>query len=463
MPDVFGDEPRPWVLADGIEPESPEGAALLRNATKVTFLDPEIEITDQVRQADYDAYVVFGDAADVEGHLFVLQFGGSGPADNHRIQDGILILYARYDVFSNDGYAERLLGPADSVPAEAAELAKISLAPFLQTKRPRDLLHRVIPYGNREPDSEGITRLVSEQDGPPCAGYWNRPTGSSQWWWLPEDAPDADRWISAVFAAWRGTDPVRFPSGPDWSDEPSWMTQAEIATQKALGEHLLHERKVILEMAETRRKLEQERAARKEEADSAERLLLTGQGQALVREVQDALEEFGFTVIDADSLPSRQHEKLEDLRVSHGDWITLAEVKGYGRRRTAKTNDLQQVQRAVVRYVLTEQRAPDARWYVVNQMAGSDPARRPRPLASSPDDVTTFAKDGGLVIDTADLFRLREAVRGGTITADEARTLLRESTGVLSFTNDAQIHDPRSDLPSRLSDPHSGEASQGQR
>ncbi|WP_320069882.1 hypothetical protein [Micromonospora sp. RTGN7] len=434
MPEIFGDEPRPWVIVDGIDPDDDIRLAILKNATKVTFLDSEKEIIDQVRQADYDAYVVVGEAGyPVEEHLFVLQFGGSGPEDNHTFQNGMLTLYARYDVLPNNGCAERLFGPDESIFNEARELARISLAPFLQTKRPRDLLYRVIPFGGFQPDFHGITPLVSEQGGAPCAGYWSRPSGASQWWWLPEDTPDAGQWISAVFAAWRRTDPARFPSGPDWSEHPIWMTQGELAAQTALEDHLRFEQRTILEMADSRRRLQRERVSAKEGADTSERLLLTAQGDILVGEVQSALIEVGFTVIDVDSLPSRQSEKLEDLRVSHGNWVALAEVKGYGRRRTAKTNDLQQVQRAVVRYVLSEQKEPNARWYVVNQMAGSDPASRPRPLASSPEDVTTFAKDGGLVIDTAELFKLREGVRSGDISSEEARNLLCNTKGVFSY------------------------------
>jgi hypothetical protein len=160
---------------------------------------------------------------------------------------------------------------------------------------------------------------------------------------------------------------------------------------------------------------------------------LTAQGEDLVAEVTAALSEIGFVVVDMDKERGDKGEKLEDLQVSDGDWRGIVEVKGYGGRRTARTNDLLQIGRAVVRYVMSIGSPPNAQWYVVNQMAGSDPSQRPKPLAANPDDVATFAASGGLVIDTAELFRIREAVRRGELAALDARQLLKDSKGVFGY------------------------------
>ncbi|MEV4519216.1 hypothetical protein AB0J77_03215 [Micromonospora tulbaghiae] len=279
---------------------------------------------------------------------------------------------------------------------------------------------------------DGIIAFVREFQGGPCAGYWNRPAGST-WWWLPADAPDRVGWLDAAFAEWRRQNEERFPSGPSWAEEEPWLTTAELDAQRELDEHAERERKSQAELAARRRELEEAREAARLLADAAERRLLTAQGEALVAEVKAALEEVGFEVTDSDRLPANASEKLEDLRVCVDHWVALVEVKGYSGRRTAKTSDLLQIGRAATRYAITEHRAPDALWYVVNQQAGGNPALRPRPLVSNPADVETSERDGGLVIDTVDLFRLREAVRRGSVSGEAALQLLKKSTGVFTF------------------------------
>jgi hypothetical protein len=51
-------------------------------------------------------------------------------------------------------------------------------------------------------------------------------------------------------------------------------------------------------------------------------------------------------------------------------------------------------------------------------------------LAGSEPDVAEFQIDGGCVIDTRDLFRLRELVKSTKLSAERARQLLRECRGV---------------------------------
>jgi hypothetical protein len=424
MPEVYGDEPKPWVLAYGFGEDSELGEALCREASKVTFLLEGVAVHVQVRQSDYDALVVVGVCPSIDGHLHVLQFGGDGSTS---------VEYRRWCGVRPEGLAERLTGPDEEVPSEASELSRRSLAPFLRDRRPRDLLHGYErrQYSTSEIDSV-ITAFVREQDGSPCAGFWSRPKGPP-WWWLPADAPDKGQWVSAAFAEWRRLDPLRFPPGPTWVDHEPWLTLAEVQTQRELDEHAEHEKKMVEELTARRRELVEAREAARVAADAAERRILTTQGDDLVAEVKSAFGEIGFEVIDSDQLPSNASEKLEDLRVCDDPWVALVEVKGYGGRRTAKTGDLLQLGRAATRYAVAEHRAPDAQWYVVNQQAGSDPALRPRPLSSNQGDVENFARASGLVIDTADLFRFREAVRRGVLTREAAVDLLKNMTGVFTY------------------------------
>ncbi|SCL41045.1 hypothetical protein [Micromonospora aurantiaca (nom. illeg.)] len=428
MPEIYGDVPKPWLLAYGFTEDDELSAALRRHSTKITFLRNDLSIGDQVRQSDYDALVVVGDVPTAARHLYVLQFGGNKGGkgiDRYGIE--------WYGPRLNQGVAEKLTGPDEAVPPEASDLARRSLVPFLQETRPRHLLFRMKPEQSLVRTSDdGITAFVREYQGGPCAGYWHRPSGSS-WWWLPSAAPDRVGWLDAAFADWRRQDQERFPSGPSWAEEEPWLTAAELEAQRELDEHAERERKSQAELAARRRELEEAREAARLHADAVERRLLTAQGEALVAEVKATLEQIGFEVTDSDRLPANASEKLEDLRASVDHWVALVEVKGYGGRRTAKTSDLLQIGRAATRYAVTEHRAPDAQWYVVNQQAGSNPALRPRPLVSNRADVETFQRDGGLVIDTVDLFRLREAVRRGSVAPEAALELLRKSTGVFTF------------------------------
>jgi hypothetical protein len=77
---------------------------------------------------------------------------------------------------------------------------------------------------------------------------------------------------------------------------------------------------------------------------------------------------------------------------------------------------------------------PTTRWYVVNQFLNTDPDTRRRPLAGSEDDLAVFAEDGGLVIDTRDLFLLARRVDDGEMSTSAARLLLRRAAGVLHMS-----------------------------
>jgi hypothetical protein len=73
---------------------------------------------------------------------------------------------------------------------------------------------------------------------------------------------------------------------------------------------------------------------------------------------------FGLTVVDADELSENAQFKQEDLRIIDGDWVCLAEVKGY--KKGAKASDLLQIGKAVEVYIERGNKRPDARWYIVN-------------------------------------------------------------------------------------------------
>ena len=125
---------------------------------------------------------------------------------------------------------------------------------------------------------------------------------------------------------------------------------------------------------------------------------------------------------------------MEDLRLSDPDepaWTNITEVKGL--TGGAKLSDLQRFGRYAGLFLRRTGEFPKSRWYLVNQFLGADPDTRPPPLVGAEDDVQVFAEDGGLVIDTRELFQLVRAVEQGRIDQAAARRLLRSSTGVFQF------------------------------
>jgi hypothetical protein len=81
------------------------------------------------------------------------------------------------------------------------------------------------------------------------------------------------------------------------------------------------------------------------------------------------------------------------------------------------------------RFQQDEGRRPDACWLIVNHFMELDPDLRERVLQSRQPEVDEFASDGGLVVDSVQLFRLFGVVAAGTLDASTARTALRTSVG----------------------------------
>ncbi|GAA3174767.1 hypothetical protein GCM10020255_065380 [Rhodococcus baikonurensis] len=91
------------------------------------------------------------------------------------------------------------------------------------------------------------------------------------------------------------------------------------------------------------------------------------------------------------------------------------------------------INRFVERYARDTGQWPDARWYVVNQFRERDPSSRMQLLRGQDADVEGFAESDGLAIDTRSIFLLDKDVASGVKTSDEARRLLRESTGRFAY------------------------------
>lgn len=250
--------------------------------------------------------------------------------------------------------------------------------------------------------------------------------------WLPDIARSAIvEWVDVAFARWRIQDPETFPQTAAWRSADAWSSPEEIKARGTLAAFDEAERIRLLRVQEERKKLSQRLESHRPSGDRW-RGLVSGTGDDLVAAVRGALEGFGFSVLDADELPQHKGKRREDLRASDGDWTALVEVKGYGG--AAKSNDIQQLSAAAAAYAAAESRVPDALWYVVNSYREMDPSQRALPLVGREDDLESFAENqNGCLIDTRDLFTLRQRVALGELPAEDARELLKAATARFSM------------------------------
>jgi hypothetical protein len=245
-------------------------------------------------------------------------------------------------------------------------------------------------------------------------------------YWLPDIARSAFvDWVRVAFERWRAADPDAFPATAEWRRSNQWASPAELAARSALAAFEGEEERRRQESDEKRRNL-LDKVEAAETAGEAWRALVSDTGDNLVNAVGAALELIGFEVADSDALPQNKSTKREDLRVTHDGWTALVEVKGY--TGSAKSNDLQQVNAAATAYAVKTGFQPDALWYVVNAYRQTDPAQRETPLRSREEDLETFGEySSGSLIDTRELFALRQLVATKQVTRETARACLMTS------------------------------------
>jgi hypothetical protein len=246
--------------------------------------------------------------------------------------------------------------------------------------------------------------------------------------WLPDQARSHLKdWFKQALSLWREDEPDRFPTAGDWHEHDFWASLPELSSRRALAEFEADEARRVALSARQRQVLADQLVADQVEG-AAWRSLLTSSGDDLVDQVRSALESLAFVVVDSDALPENKGKKREDLRVIEGDWTALVEVKGYAG--SAKSNDLHQVTSTVAAYAVTTGRIPDALWYIPNVERHLPPSQRSTPLAGREDDLDQFAESHhGCLIDTRELFALRQSVAMGTLTQEAARELLKQATG----------------------------------
>ena len=358
---VVNTSPRPRMLVWGFSKEEELVAELLR----LCPTSRHIESLRQVRQAEWDVLVTDGQLQQtfensgvtlrVEPHLCVIYRSASSEYSvrvEHRPG-------WKTSISSRPGVVSQEIRRMRNLPERIAMLVHEKLEPVITQRRSHLIYeHRSvkIPATATAPR---IVPFIATADNVPLAGKYDR-SDSSEAWILPADTPEFATWVQAALAEWHSLAPARFPGVPDWSNQPAWLTTEELAITSEIA-------KVEQERAEQLdrlQKIENELRARlsltRESADKYERALLTTQSDELKNATIRALEEIGFTVVDADE-NADPDDHLEDLRITDPDvpnWIALGEVKGYARG--AKTEGLTQFLLFNIRYTAKTGKNTDA-------------------------------------------------------------------------------------------------------
>lgn len=421
--------PLPWVVAVGIHEASELGLVLARMGGTVTYVDQ----ISKVRQEDYHFVVAEGSlTGTVAPHINVLQFlaeRSTGSRSNlFDYRDGSVGLSV-----GPGARAERFEVGSGGVRRGLQQLIRQSIIANIPVGGDYGVLSVLMYYGTAD-----LEPLVEEVSGKPLGAVRTAPGGASEWWVLPSMTTDRASWLRAAFAVWKASDASVFP--PDsYGITERWMTHSEVEASAAVAAHQIETSEYLRCRMQELEGLKAEVEAQTAKADHAHRRLLTGQGEPLVDAVAEALRVLGFRVTDSDEeAEANKAAKREDLRLEtdlDNNWLALLEVKGYSNR-SAKTNDIAQLGRAVGFFESRTGRTPSAQWYVVNARFELPPDERPVPLASSPEDVQDFAEDGGLVVDTRELFQMVRLVESGKLTQHEAQAKMIAAVGTFEASAD---------------------------
>src|ERR1700737_1109172 len=381
----------------------------------------------QVAQNEWDVLVTKQGATGAASHLFVIavrQTGGFQSAEfgysNAMVSERMRIPIAgRYGDTSRAGVFEV---PAN-LPPILHRLARDVLAPAAQRQTEHDVLPAKTVY-NESTDLSFLRPFLVTSQGTAVAGSFTRVGGTAECWCLPHYVDYLVPWAQAARSLWHAIDPDRFPQPAPWMRRPEWRTPTEIELLLERG-RLDDERTAAIASFDAKlAAADRSITDATEAADMRERGLLTAQGDDLKRVVTAAFEEFGFQIEDVDTSRAKG-DLLEDLQVrdpDDSDWLALVEIRAH--LKGAQVHDLMRLQsRFGPRYRQEHKRPPDRLWYVINHSLGQDPDQRQPALMSNPNELALFAEDGGVVLDSVELFKLWKAVEGKTLVPAEARRL----------------------------------------
>lgn len=319
----------------------------------------------------------------------------------------------------------------EDLPADEAALARSALSADLSNRPSQWGLSMLESFS--QPPCLVITPLLLGPKRMALAGVYDRGDGVTNWF-MPRDASLLP-WLRLAFARWGRERPQSFPSAPEWQHSPEWQSKAEEnaastirSAVEALGAAQAEHDRVV---AEATAELVEARSI----ADRGQRRLLTASGAELVAAVADALRLFGLDVLPMDDDTS-DAPKHEDLQASTSSSTAIVEVTGTKRG----VPQLKWTKLATHLANYLRQQDADERavpWLVVNQHLELEPQMRPH--LWNPDFVAIIEESGGMAIESPALFVLAEALAQAQVSADEVRTLLFETRGVLDLQGARQF------------------------
>jgi hypothetical protein len=380
----------------------------------------------EVRQEEWDVLVTNDTTLNsVQGHLYVLAIGTSWlgqPAEG--------LTYANSQITRGIQSIAREFEFPEDLPDGVKALVESDLLPAAFARGTHDCLVESVPgflQGNKTPAS--VRAFLATTEGLAIAGAFVRQGGVSECWAIPEDTQSPLAWLQVALDQWRTKDANKFPAGAPWSKRGEWMNARELETVEQLSLQSARRVEVLSGLDREEAGLRAAADAASLDADRGLRRLLTARGDDLKEAVKDALTGLGFRVRDMD-LEFPENDRREDLRITvSGDakWEAVVEVRAY--KGGATIADLLRLGRFSRRYAKDEGRDPGAVWYVASTQVGRDPSTREPILATNAAELEEFATDGGVAVDTSDLFRLAVAIERGIIEAAAARKLLTDSRG----------------------------------
>jgi hypothetical protein len=429
---TFGEQQHPCVLFRGFDVDDPQYQAMSRLVPTAQLM-PE-KGWGGVRPAEWDIIVSKGPELDADLHMHVLALGCARLGRTWNYHLATVVDYEGLQP------SKRMEVP-DDLPGRLRRLITSELIPGLQALPERPYLRFLSASGTPpgamrlDPPTRQLEKLpfVLDPEQNIIAGAFER--RRDRWCWaLPFMPEHPELWFAAALEDWHGKTPQLVPLAPGWTSREAWMTQDEIALRADLEALELERARIAEDLNSRELELKAAQSAASSSADDGIRRLLTAQGEPLVVATAEALRQLKFDVEVVDEGLPPGTAKVEDLRLTDQDepsWTNITEVRGYAAG--AKLTDLQRIGRFAELYVQRNRKLPVSRWYLVNQFLDADPDRRQPPLLGAEDDVRVFAQNGGLVVDTRELFQITRAVQEGHISPADARRLLRSATGVFKF------------------------------
>ena len=246
--------------------------------------------------------------------------------------------------------------------------------------------------------------------------------------WLPNKSFRMFPWVELISMEFGKLDPDSFPDFGDWTKNSEWQTSDEVRITDQIS---LLEKEKQEQINEFNKKINCLQANLLDESIKANkgiRRLITSQSNDLLDEVAQSFKSLGFEVNKIDEELPKESLRREDLRIQDSDekWEAIIEVRGYARS-GGKTSDLSRLARFANFYESEKGRLQNKRIYVVNGQTDLPPSQRQSPLISSPEDVSEFEKQDGIIIWSLDLFRVLKEITKDKL--PEVRRSLREASG----------------------------------